>query len=62
MKFFWLSFFSAVFILMFFLTSCDGPIIGGECSDVEPTLHQTLGSVQKVIYTITSIPMDSIST
>jgi hypothetical protein len=47
MKFFWLSFFSAVFILMFFFTSCDGPIIGGECSDVEPTLHQTLSSVQK---------------
>lgn len=32
---------------MFFLTSCDGLIIGGECSDVEPTLHQTLSSVQK---------------
>lgn len=47
MKFFWLSFISAVFILIFFLTACDGLIVDGECSDVEPTLHQTLGSVQK---------------
>lgn len=47
MKFFWLSFISAVFILIYFLTACDGLIVDGECSDVEPTLHQTLGSVQK---------------